>query len=306
MDPAALQLADGGIHTEIEQLTDLGDDRVFLAIVLTARGRGSGVPFEMPNWKVIGSQRAWSQGVISSGLGTRASKPRGLLGVVQAPHRSARSPWQQSAHPRIVENIGTGFGWLAGTCGGVLVRTLPSTCSGAIVVASVLGLGDSLVVGPSGVVSVFGGLIGQSVLHQALAREDRNREADIGPSHGCSRRDGRGGAWPSHRNCASVRWTGRGAPHLKAALIPEAGGTLKWCRRRRRPPLGVKKKEPDSLGPCSTRGSRALAREASGPVRGDLRAHHRRVRRGRSWPIFGIVLAPIAIQFARRAMPEAD
>jgi hypothetical protein len=32
------ELADGGIHTEIEQLTDLGDDRVFLAIVLTARG----------------------------------------------------------------------------------------------------------------------------------------------------------------------------------------------------------------------------------------------------------------------------
>jgi ketosteroid isomerase-like protein len=47
------ELAEGGIHTEIEQLTDLGDDRVFLAIVLTARGRGSGVPFEMPNWEVI-------------------------------------------------------------------------------------------------------------------------------------------------------------------------------------------------------------------------------------------------------------
>jgi ketosteroid isomerase-like protein len=47
------ELAEDGIHTEIEQLTDLGDDRVFLAIVLTARGRGSGVPFEMPNWEVI-------------------------------------------------------------------------------------------------------------------------------------------------------------------------------------------------------------------------------------------------------------
>ena len=47
------ELAEGGVHTEIEQLTDLGDDRVFLAIVLTARGRGSGVPFEMPNWEVI-------------------------------------------------------------------------------------------------------------------------------------------------------------------------------------------------------------------------------------------------------------
>jgi hypothetical protein len=31
----------------------LGDDRVFLAIVLTARGRGSGVPFEMPAWEVV-------------------------------------------------------------------------------------------------------------------------------------------------------------------------------------------------------------------------------------------------------------
>ena len=48
-----LELAEGGIHTEIEQLRDLGDDRVFLSIVLTARGRGSGVPFEMPNWEVI-------------------------------------------------------------------------------------------------------------------------------------------------------------------------------------------------------------------------------------------------------------
>ena len=47
------EVAEGVVHTEIEQLTDLGDDRVFLAIVLTARGRGSGVPFEMPTWSVI-------------------------------------------------------------------------------------------------------------------------------------------------------------------------------------------------------------------------------------------------------------
>ena len=37
LDRAALRTPpEGGIHTEIEQLTDLGDDRVFLAIVLTA------------------------------------------------------------------------------------------------------------------------------------------------------------------------------------------------------------------------------------------------------------------------------
>jgi ketosteroid isomerase-like protein len=47
------EVAEGVVHTEIEQITDLGKDRVFLALVLTARGRGSGVPFEMPTWSVI-------------------------------------------------------------------------------------------------------------------------------------------------------------------------------------------------------------------------------------------------------------
>ena len=47
------ELAEGGIHAEVEQLTDLGDDRVFLGIVLTARGRGSGAPFEMSAWEVV-------------------------------------------------------------------------------------------------------------------------------------------------------------------------------------------------------------------------------------------------------------
>lgn len=47
------ELAEGGIHTEIEELTELGDDRVFLGIVLTARGRGSGVPFEMHAWELV-------------------------------------------------------------------------------------------------------------------------------------------------------------------------------------------------------------------------------------------------------------
>jgi ketosteroid isomerase-like protein len=47
------EVAEGVVHTEIEQITDLGEDRVFLALVFTARGRGSGVPFEMPTWSVV-------------------------------------------------------------------------------------------------------------------------------------------------------------------------------------------------------------------------------------------------------------
>jgi ketosteroid isomerase-like protein len=47
------EVAEGVVHTEVEQITDLGEDRVFLALVLTARGRASGVPFEMPTWSVI-------------------------------------------------------------------------------------------------------------------------------------------------------------------------------------------------------------------------------------------------------------
>jgi ketosteroid isomerase-like protein len=47
------EVAEGVVHTEVEQITDLGEDRVFLALVLTARGRGSGVPFEMRTWSVI-------------------------------------------------------------------------------------------------------------------------------------------------------------------------------------------------------------------------------------------------------------
>ena len=41
---------EGIVHTELEQITDLSDDRVFLAVALTARGRGSGVPFELHTW----------------------------------------------------------------------------------------------------------------------------------------------------------------------------------------------------------------------------------------------------------------
>ena len=69
-------------------------------------------------------------------------------------------------------NIGIGFGWLAGRVVVFLYGLFLLTCSGAIVVVSVLGLGDSVVLGLFGVVfGVFSGLIGVLVLHQALARD---------------------------------------------------------------------------------------------------------------------------------------
>jgi ketosteroid isomerase-like protein len=51
----ALMLEDTeeGIHTEIEQMADLGDDRVFIAVVLTARRRDSGEPFEYRTWQIV-------------------------------------------------------------------------------------------------------------------------------------------------------------------------------------------------------------------------------------------------------------
>ena len=48
-----LKNTEEGIHTEIEQMADLGDDRVFIAVVLTARRRGSGVPFEYRTWQIV-------------------------------------------------------------------------------------------------------------------------------------------------------------------------------------------------------------------------------------------------------------
>jgi ketosteroid isomerase-like protein len=51
----ALMLEDTeeGIHTEIEQMADLDEDRVFIALLLTARRRGSGVPFEYRTWQIV-------------------------------------------------------------------------------------------------------------------------------------------------------------------------------------------------------------------------------------------------------------
>jgi len=48
-----LENTEEGIHVEIEQMADLGDDRVFIAVVLTARRSGSGVPFEYRTWQIV-------------------------------------------------------------------------------------------------------------------------------------------------------------------------------------------------------------------------------------------------------------
>lgn len=42
-----------GFRAEIEQMVDLGDDRVFIAVVLTARRKGSGLPFEYRTWQIV-------------------------------------------------------------------------------------------------------------------------------------------------------------------------------------------------------------------------------------------------------------
>ena len=40
-------------QTEVEEIEDLGDDRLLVEIVRTGRGRGSGVPAELRDWWVI-------------------------------------------------------------------------------------------------------------------------------------------------------------------------------------------------------------------------------------------------------------
>ena len=42
-----------GVHIEIEQMADVGDDRVFIAVVLAARRRDSGMPFELRTWQIL-------------------------------------------------------------------------------------------------------------------------------------------------------------------------------------------------------------------------------------------------------------
>ena len=40
-------------HVETEQIAELSDDRVFIAVVITARRKGSGVPFEYRTWQIV-------------------------------------------------------------------------------------------------------------------------------------------------------------------------------------------------------------------------------------------------------------
>jgi ketosteroid isomerase-like protein len=49
-----LENAEGGVfHIKIEQMTDLGADRVFIAVAVTARRKASGVPFEYRTWQIV-------------------------------------------------------------------------------------------------------------------------------------------------------------------------------------------------------------------------------------------------------------
>jgi ketosteroid isomerase-like protein len=48
-----LENTEEGVHAEVKQMADLGDDRVFIAVALTARRKGSGVPFEYRTWQIV-------------------------------------------------------------------------------------------------------------------------------------------------------------------------------------------------------------------------------------------------------------
>src|SRR6476620_10379904 len=45
--------AEDGVHIEIGQIEDFGDARVFIAVVITARRRGSGLPLEYRTWQIV-------------------------------------------------------------------------------------------------------------------------------------------------------------------------------------------------------------------------------------------------------------
>jgi hypothetical protein len=40
------------LHVDVEEITEVHEDRVFLGFLLTARGRGSGVETELRGWQV--------------------------------------------------------------------------------------------------------------------------------------------------------------------------------------------------------------------------------------------------------------
>ena len=47
------QDTEAGIQIAVEEMTDLGDGRVFIGLVLTAHRRGSGVPIEWRTWQIV-------------------------------------------------------------------------------------------------------------------------------------------------------------------------------------------------------------------------------------------------------------
>ena len=42
-----------GSHVELEEITQLSDDRVLMEAVISARGRGAGVPVELRFWAIL-------------------------------------------------------------------------------------------------------------------------------------------------------------------------------------------------------------------------------------------------------------
>ncbi len=40
-------------HVQLDEVTDLSDGRVFTAVLLTGRGKGSGLPLELRFWQVL-------------------------------------------------------------------------------------------------------------------------------------------------------------------------------------------------------------------------------------------------------------
>jgi ketosteroid isomerase-like protein len=41
------------LHVDVEEITDVPEDRVFLGFLITARGRGSGAETELRGWQVL-------------------------------------------------------------------------------------------------------------------------------------------------------------------------------------------------------------------------------------------------------------
>jgi ketosteroid isomerase-like protein len=64
-------------HQEFVRITELSGNRVFTESVLTAYGKGSGVPAELRYWTLYWLKNGRSRDIRSSGTGPRPSKPPG-------------------------------------------------------------------------------------------------------------------------------------------------------------------------------------------------------------------------------------